>query len=66
MVPCGTFTKPVPKSLAQKNLESYRNHSIYLHCKLTGLYMFVLKVLCEQTFYENKEVKLEFVNCFNW
>ena len=64
MVHVKLLPKPVPKSLAQKNIISYRNKSNYLHCKLTGLYTILLKGICEQTFHENKEVKVEF--WFNW
>ena len=52
------------KSLAQKNIISYINQSNCLHCNLIGLYTFVLKGICEKTFYEIKEVKVEF--CFDW
>ena len=64
MVPCELLPESVGKPLVQKNFVSYRNQSNYFHCKLAGLYMFVSKGICEQTFYENKEVKVEF--CFNW
>ena len=63
--------KSFPKSPLQRNLVLYRNHSIYLHCKLAGCkltvrYMFLFEDISEQTFhafYAIKEIKTDF--CFN-